>query len=117
MLKKEQPSSNLKQLKVQTGALKRINKDLLYYKKEYAAQEARIAKLVADGADEHDVRKQQEVLEETNQMLPDCRRRITSAHNDLLSTLNQITKVNDVDLSSEEIVAARAAIDETDLSA
>lgn len=47
------------------------------------SQQKRIDKLIADGADEADVRKQKEVLEETVQMIPDVKRRLAAAVQEL----------------------------------
>jgi tubulin-specific chaperone A len=47
-----------KQIKIQTGVVKRLSREVEVYKDEAVKQQARIDKLVADGKDEHDVRKQ-----------------------------------------------------------
>jgi tubulin-specific chaperone A len=47
------------------------------------SQQKRIDKLIADEADEADVRKQKEVLEETVQMIPDVKRRLAAAVQEL----------------------------------
>ncbi|RCI05591.1 hypothetical protein CU098_013636, partial [Rhizopus stolonifer] len=60
-----------------------IHKEHLSYLKEAESQQKRIDKLIADGADEADVRKQKEVLEETFQMIPDVKKRLAAAHHDL----------------------------------
>lgn len=60
-----------------------MKKDLEYYAKEHAAQRAKIDAMRADGRDEYDVRKQEEVLLETETMLPDCQTRLGEAANDL----------------------------------
>ncbi|KAI9277833.1 tubulin binding cofactor A [Sporodiniella umbellata] len=73
----------LSQLKIKTNVVKRIHKEHLSYFKEAENQQQRIDKLVADGADEADVRKQKEVLEETFQMIPDVKKRLAAAHQDL----------------------------------
>ena len=53
------------------------------YHKEEISQKARIEKLQQDNADIHDIRKQYEVLEETLTIIPDCRKRLASARQDL----------------------------------
>ncbi|KAG3108306.1 hypothetical protein PI124_g12567 [Phytophthora idaei] len=72
-----------RQFKIKVGTLRRVKKDLEYYAKEHAAQEAKIAKMRADGKDEHDIRKQEEVLVETETMLPDCQSRLKEAATDV----------------------------------
>jgi tubulin-specific chaperone A len=44
-----------------------------------------VDKLIEEGADEADVRKQKEVLEETVQMIPDVKRRLAAAYQELFS--------------------------------
>lgn len=57
----------------------RIKKDLEYYAKEYDVQSSRISKMRAEQKDEADIRKQEEVLLETQTMLPDCQARLKEA--------------------------------------
>ncbi|KAI8342639.1 tubulin binding cofactor A [Chlamydoabsidia padenii] len=73
----------LKELKIKTNVVVRINKEEAAYKKEAEVQQKRIDKLIAEGADEADVRKQKEVLEETFVMIPDVKRRLAKAYKDL----------------------------------
>ena len=73
-----------RQLKIKTGTVTRIAKDIVYYQKEFDAQKARIEKIKADPTkDDHDVRKQEEVLAETEQMFPDAKARLSKALVDL----------------------------------
>lgn len=60
-----------------------MKKDLEYYAKEHEAQAQRIERMRAEGRDEHDVRKQEEVLVETETMLPDCQSRLREAAQDV----------------------------------
>ncbi|KAL9537837.1 hypothetical protein MBANPS3_011420 [Mucor bainieri] len=48
----------LSPLKIKTNVVKRINKEHAGYLKEAETQQKRIDKLIAEGADEADVRKQ-----------------------------------------------------------
>jgi hypothetical protein len=50
-------------------------------------QEERIEKMKAEGKDEYDIRKQQEVLEESRMMIPDTNRRLKAAKDDLSQLL------------------------------
>lgn len=60
-----------------------MKKDLEYYVKEHAAQKLKIEKMRADGQDEYDIKKQEEVLVETETMLPDCETRLREAAHDV----------------------------------
>ncbi|DAZ98546.1 TPA: hypothetical protein N0F65_007045 [Lagenidium giganteum] len=72
-----------KQFKIKVGTLRRVKKDLEYYARELTTQKAKIDKMRADGKDEYDIKQQQEVLVETETMLPDCQTRLREAAADL----------------------------------
>ncbi|KAI9017037.1 tubulin binding cofactor A-domain-containing protein [Gaertneriomyces semiglobifer] len=112
MLRNSKPEADLlRKIKVQTGAVKRIGKDLSYYEQEAEKQQERIKKLVTEGADEHDVRKQEEVLEETNQMLPESRQRLATAQKALRELLDKFsTSADETTDVPEEITNARALL-------
>ncbi|KAJ3045416.1 hypothetical protein HDV00_010286 [Rhizophlyctis rosea] len=105
--------ASTRDLKIKTGVVRRIAKELTYYQTEAEKQQARIDKLVAEGADDADIRKQKEVLEETNQMFPDGKRRLAAAHKELYDLVASISSTGDETLqSSEELTAARLALEE-----
>ncbi|KAI8614476.1 tubulin binding cofactor A [Chytriomyces sp. MP71] len=71
-------------LKIKTGVVtSRLVKELNSYEKEAVTQQKRIDSLVAANEDDHTVRKQREVLEETTTMIPDCKNRLLAAREDL----------------------------------
>lgn len=74
------------------------------YEKEAEAEEAKLTKMKNEGKDEYDVRKQvrrgrvdvpvtpqgfaqREILDESRNMIPDCKRRLDMAYADLKSIL------------------------------
>lgn len=65
----------IRQIKIKTGVVKRIAKEKTVYEKEAELQKNRVQKLKDEGQDEHNVRKQEEVLQESLMMVPDCQRR------------------------------------------
>lgn len=65
----------IRQIKIKTGVVKRIAKEKIVYEKEVEQQKNRIQKLKDEGQDEHTIRKQEEVLQESLMMVPDCQRR------------------------------------------
>ncbi|KAJ3411083.1 hypothetical protein HDV05_002753 [Chytridiales sp. JEL 0842] len=101
---------DLRQLKIQTGVVKRLSKELAAYEKEQTAQQARIDKLKAANEDMHTIRKQMEVLDETVQMLPDCRRRLTDAHQELQKLVANLLATNQEVSESEDMVAAQTVL-------
>ncbi|KAJ1719197.1 hypothetical protein LPJ53_005996 [Coemansia erecta] len=97
-------------LKIKTNAVKRLVKDRSAYLSEVTAQQQRIETLRAkDGVHEADIRKQNEVLEETVQMIPHTERRIKDSLNDLE---NLVLSVQSELGSTPEFADAKAAIDE-----
>ncbi|KAH6592870.1 hypothetical protein BASA61_004419 [Batrachochytrium salamandrivorans] len=69
----EPATVTLRELKIKAGVVKRTSKEYHAYMKESTTQQARIDALIARSADDADIRKQREVLEETTQMLPDTK--------------------------------------------
>lgn len=59
----------------QAGMVRRCTKDVTCYEKEAEKEKLKVEKYKADGKDEHDIRKQEEVLAETLMMIPDSKRR------------------------------------------
>ncbi|OQR88766.1 hypothetical protein ACHHYP_06645 [Achlya hypogyna] len=80
-----------KDLKIKVGVLKRSKKDVGFYEKEKAKQEAKIAAMRDDAKyDDHDIRKQQEVLAETQAMLPESYQRLEAIQQEVEMLLEQI---------------------------
>mmetsp|Transcript_68345 Transcript_68345/g.222257 ORF Transcript_68345/g.222257 Transcript_68345/m.222257 type:complete len:138 (+) Transcript_68345:89-502(+) len=65
-----------KELKIKVGSVKRTKSEFEAYVKEEVAQRSKIDKMKADGAEEADVKKQMEVLNDTLTVLPDTRQRL-----------------------------------------
>jgi hypothetical protein len=59
-----------KQLEIIYKSFQRTSQDLRVYQQEIIQQNARIQKLQDQKADSHDIKKQQEVLQEIEQMIP-----------------------------------------------
>lgn len=77
----------IKTLKIKTGVVKRLAKEKTTYEKEAEQQRNRIEKLKREGKDEYDIRKQEEVLQESLMMVPDCQRRLALAFDELTKIL------------------------------
>jgi tubulin-specific chaperone A len=110
MLKKSVAPPTLRDVKIKTGVAFRISKELLAYQKEEKKQQGRIEKLENDGADIHDVKKQQEVLAETTDIIPDCRERLGTALKSLQDLLENFHEDQ-----SEEVIATRKLLEELKL--
>ncbi|KAJ1884511.1 hypothetical protein IW146_007085 [Coemansia sp. RSA 922] len=108
------------QLKIKTGAVKRLVKEREIYVKEIADQQVRVEEYHQRAVNETDankrktydadLRKQNEVLEETVQMVPHMERRIRDAMQDLenlvLAMQDSIEDVEALDSAREAIAAA-----------
>lgn len=65
----------IRQLVIKTGVVKRLAKEKTVYEKEVKTEFVRLEKFKTDGADEHVIRKQEEVIQECQMMIPDSKRR------------------------------------------
>jgi len=66
----------LRQLTIKTGVVKRLAKERIVYGKEVITENKRLEKFRGEGADEHVLKKQEEVIQECLMMLPDTVRRL-----------------------------------------
>lgn len=98
----------VRQMKIKTGVVKRLAKEKLSYEKETIQQEERIEKMKADGKDEYDIRKQEEVLGECKVMIPDSLKRLNVAHEELTKLLEKEEDLKD----SEEYKAAQTVLED-----
>ncbi|OAF71709.1 TCP1-chaperonin cofactor A [Intoshia linei] len=61
----------LKKCKINANAVKRLMKEYVFYKENNAKLQQVVEKMTVDKKDQHDIKKQQEVLLENEKMLPD----------------------------------------------
>lgn len=73
----------LRTLKIKAGIVKRLRNDLEYSRKECENERQRLRKLVDGGADEYEIRAQEKVISDTDQMVPDYQHRLVTAIDDL----------------------------------
>ncbi|KAH1015666.1 hypothetical protein HUJ04_007016 [Dendroctonus ponderosae] len=98
----------IKTLKIKTGVVRRLAKEKTVYEKEADQQKNRIEKLKADKRDEHDIKKQEEVLAECLMMVPDCQRRLFKAFEELRGILETEQDLKE----TEEFAAAQKVLEE-----
>eukprot|EP00243_Klebsormidium_subtile_P012343 TRINITY_DN746_c0_g2_i1.p1 TRINITY_DN746_c0_g2~~TRINITY_DN746_c0_g2_i1.p1 ORF type:complete len:110 (-),score=30.38 TRINITY_DN746_c0_g2_i1:203-532(-) len=102
-----------KNIKIKTGTLKRVFKEVKSYEKELQMELARTEKMKAEGADSHDLKQQESVLGETQMMIPDAKKRLQTAFQDLQSAVEE----GEADASlqeSEEFKSAKEALAEVE---
>lgn len=77
----------LRALKIKSGTVKRLSRDVTYAQEESASERTRLQKLTSSGGDEYEVRAQEKVIKDADQMVPDYRSRLKSAIEDLESLI------------------------------
>ncbi|XP_069794250.1 tubulin-specific chaperone A isoform X4 [Narcine bancroftii] len=102
-----------RQIKIKTGVVKRLAKEKLMYEKEAKQQEEKVERMKVEGNDQYMVKKQMEVLQESWMMIPDCQRRLATAHNDLAQMLESEKDLEE----TEEYKEAQATIGSIKLEA
>nr|ACQ58580.1 Tubulin-specific chaperone A [Anoplopoma fimbria] len=101
----------IRQIKIKTGTVRRLAKEKVSYQTEAKQQEEKVERMKAEAGDEYVLRKQIEVLQESHMMVPDCHRRLTAAHADLL----QLLEAEEDLAESEEYKEARSMLDSVKL--
>ena len=78
-----------RQLRIKTGIVKRLRKDVVSYKEEAEIQQARLDKMLEEKRDEYDIKKMGQVVQESLMMIPHCLRRLKIANEDLKNLTDQ----------------------------
>ncbi|EJS41589.1 rbl2p [Saccharomyces arboricola H-6] len=102
------------QLDIKVKALQRLTKEEGYYQQELKGQEAHVAKLKEDKTvDPYDLKKQEEVLEDTKRLLPTLYEKIKEFKEDLEQFLQTYQGAEDISdaktiiTSAEELLASK----------
>jgi tubulin-specific chaperone A len=96
-------------LKIKTSSVIRLIKEEQSYHKELASQQAKVEKMEDDNEDFYDIKKQKEVLVETEKMIPEVQKRLRDAVEILELELETI------DEETEEKAQALKAMEEAKL--
>ncbi|KAI9296546.1 tubulin-specific chaperone A [Neoconidiobolus thromboides FSU 785] len=102
--------SSLTELKIKTNIVKRLFKEEQYYLKEVDMLKAKFeAYKSSPEYDEYEAKQMRGAIEETEQLLPDCNKRLQAASNDLTELIKE--KYNDPNPQNlEELNEATALI-------
>ncbi|KAI4492762.1 PREDICTED: tubulin-specific chaperone A [Polistes canadensis] len=100
----------IRTLKIKTGVVKRLAKEKVTYEKEAAQQRQRIQQLKEQDKDGYDIKKQEEVLQESLMMVPDCQRRLVKAFEELKSILDTEQDLKEV----EDYIEAEKVLQEAE---
>jgi tubulin-specific chaperone A len=101
----------IRTIKIKSGVVKRLAKEKVVYEREVEVQKVRIEKLKAQGKDEYELKKQDEVLKECLMMVPDCQRRLSVAYDDLKNILDTEKDLE----NSADYITAQKILDEAKL--
>uniref|UniRef100_D3TQ01 Tubulin-specific chaperone A n=1 Tax=Glossina morsitans morsitans TaxID=37546 RepID=D3TQ01_GLOMM len=98
----------LRQLIIKTGVVKRLTKEKTVYEREVVIERQRLDKFKTEGADEHVLKKQEEVIQECLMMLPDAVRRLQREHDLLKKFLEDETELKETKeyVAAEQVLAA-----------
>ncbi|XP_043499005.1 tubulin-specific chaperone A [Polistes fuscatus] len=100
----------IRTLKIKTGVVKRLAKEKVTYEKEAAQQRQRIQQLKEQDKDGYDIKKQEEVLQESLMMVPDCQRRLVKAFEELKSILDTEQDLKEI----EDYIEAEKVLQEAE---
>ncbi|XP_053211908.1 tubulin-specific chaperone A-like [Panonychus citri] len=90
--------ARLKQLRIKTGVLKRLHKELQCYERERTVESTKLEEMKSENAVANDIAHQEKVLEETEKMLPGCKERFEAAYVDLRGLVMESEELCDSEL-------------------
>jgi tubulin-specific chaperone A len=67
---------NNAKLKILLNSLKRLKKEAIYYNKELIDNENKLYNMIREKKDKYDIKKQEEILDETKLMIPNAKKRL-----------------------------------------
>jgi len=100
----------IRTLKIKTGVVKRLAKEKVTYEKEAAQQRERVQKFKEQEKDGYDIKKQEEVLQESLMMIPDSQRRLVKAFEELKKILDTEQDLKEV----EDYIEAEKVLQEAE---
>ncbi|KAI0815356.1 tubulin binding cofactor A-domain-containing protein [Irpex lacteus] len=104
----------LRQLKIKTGATKRLFKEHKSYVLEEEQQKIKLDKFIADGAEEWDIKNARKMLEESGKMVKDLAGKLGASVQDLRQLV--IAAEHDASIAgNEEVVKAGEVLEEVSI--
>ena len=91
-----------RQLRIKTGIVKRLSKDVVSYQAEADIQQVRLDKMLEEKKDEYDIKKMGQVVQESLMMIPHCLRRLKIANEDLTTFTDEQKDIIEGFLTKEE---------------
>jgi len=103
-----------RQLKIKSGVVQRLAKETKLYAKETTQLVTKKDKLVADGADEWDIKNATKMIEESDKMVIDTKTRLDKAVADLKQLITSAKEESGL-AADEELIKAEKTIEEATL--
>ncbi|PKI82688.1 hypothetical protein MVES_003445 [Malassezia vespertilionis] len=97
-----------RQLSIKTGVVKRLSKEVHMYTDECKEQEAAVKKAIDEAQEPWEVRRQEGLLKDSAQMIPDTKRRLQDAVADISTFIEGLTEDSK---GTEEFKSALQAIE------
>ena len=91
-----------RQLRIKTGIVKRLTKDVVSYQAEAEIQQVRLEKMRGEERDEYDIKKMGQVVQESLMMIPHCLRKLKIANEDLKQLTNEHKDIFEVKCNEEK---------------
>lgn len=99
----------IKEMRIKTGVVKRVGKEITMYQKEAQQIKDKIKKMQDEGQEVYYIKKQDGLLQETLSVIPDCQKRFDNAYSELKALIEAETE-----LEEDEIYqAAKLQIEES----
>ena len=89
---------SLRQLRIKSGVVQRLTREITSYKREAEQQQVRLEKMKQDDVDEYDIMKMGLVVQESLAMVPHCLRKLIIANKDLEQLLDDFEETKDEDM-------------------
>mmetsp|Transcript_17775 Transcript_17775/g.41670 ORF Transcript_17775/g.41670 Transcript_17775/m.41670 type:complete len:158 (-) Transcript_17775:443-916(-) len=108
------PADPLKQLKVKASVCVRMSKEVAYYQKEAGENETRVQGMKDEGKDIYDIKKAEEVLQESYMMIPDSKNRFQKSLEDLLDHVREFA-TDAALVGTDDLAKAQTILSENDM--
>ena len=88
-----------KKLKIQIGIIKRMIKEVKHYQDELKTNKQKLLTMELNGCDKYDKNKQIELIEESNIMIVDSKKRLKKSKETFEEVLNEVSEDSNLDIS------------------
>jgi tubulin-specific chaperone A len=108
-------AEQVRNLKIKTGAVRRTAKEYLYYFTEKTKEEAFLEKMRIISADPYDIKQQENVVQESQMMIPETKKQLEGLLADLKQYYAEVGDVIDKEVEENKAAAEVIASAENSL--